>query len=115
MLTRDWKDYLRNMVAADPKIAVDPPNVITGVINVPQLVLPDEQGKRDIAFRLIQNTGAVDLYYTFGFDKPNQGTKVYHGKIPVGATQDFSMCDKAVYVTSSTGAYEAAPCIGVRI
>lgn len=115
MTTRDWKDYLRNMVAADPKIAVDPPQVVTGAINTVALVLPDEDGKRDIAFRLIQNTGAVAIYYSYGFDKPKQGTGVYHGMIPVGATQDFSMCDKAVYVTSSTGAFEAAPCIGVRV
>ena len=58
----------RTIHVAERCVFTDPPNVITVAASTPTILLQDEQFRQtgEIAQRYIQNTGANNLYYSFG-------------------------------------------------
>jgi len=88
------------------ELTCDPPRVIVGVDNVPQEAFPARHRKRNIVAAFIQNTGTVDVFYTFDSTPPDADN--HHGVLAPYQQLDVSKNRQQLMVNGVGGAWRVA-------
>jgi hypothetical protein len=106
--------YARSLVTAETHLTILPPNVKTGAALAIVEVLPDNNGKEELRFRIIQNCGTTNIYISKAFDQVSDVDNVFHDILPPLAQLDCSAFDKAVYAMCPDAALKVSTCVGIR-